>query len=385
MSATPTDGERLARVALSRLFEPGDLRLVRLVEDLGAETVHDHLANERDVGGALTDVAQRLVGLNPERDLVRAARRGFRYVVPGDPEWPTRLDDLRHVAPLHERGGAPIGLWVRGPLRLDQWAGTGSPTSGVAIVGSRASTSYGAEVARELAATLVHEQAVVVSGAAYGIDADAHVGALAAGGLTVAVLACGIDRAYPAAHTTLLDEIAEAGAIVSETPPGGMPTRIRFLSRNRLIAGLSLGTVVVEAAVRSGALNTANWTERLARPLMAVPGPVTSAASEGSHQLLRNGATLVACGADVLELVGRPGEHLQLEPRAPRRARDLVTHHDQQVLDAVPRFQPATIHSISRTAGLGLIKVQRALQRLEGKGLVRQVSEGWHLDESAMA
>jgi DNA processing protein len=379
-----TDPQRLARVALSRLGEPGDLRLARLVEELGAETVHDFLAGERDVGGMLTDVAKRLLGLSPERDLSWATKRGVRFVIPGDPEWPPGLDDLGHVEALNERGGVPLGLWVRGPLRLDQWAGGPGAATGVAVVGSRASTSYGADVAREIAATAAREQAVVVSGAAFGIDADAHLGALAGGGLTVAVLACGLDRAYPAAHADLLDRIAERGAVVSETPPGCMPTRIRFLRRNRLIAALAQGTVVVEAAVRSGALNTANWTERLGRQLMAVPGPVTSAASEGAHQLLRNGATLVSSGGDVLELIGRPGEHLQLERRAPRKARDLLTHRDQQILDAVPRIQAAGAASIARTAGIGLLHVQQALLRLEGKGLVRQAEEGWHLDDSAL-
>ena len=142
--------------------------------------------------------------------------------------------------------------------------------------------------------------------------------------------------------------------------------------------------MVVEAAVRSGALNTANWTERLGRQLMAVPGPVTSAASEGAHRLLRNGAMLVTSGDDVLELVGRPGEHLLVERRARPKARDVVTLRDQQVLDAVPLSRAAGAESIARTAGIGLLHVQSALRRLEHKGLVRQAEHGWHLDKSAL-
>lgn len=376
--------ERLARAALSRLGEPGDVRLSRLVDELGAEAVHGFLASERDVGGVLTDVAQRLAGLNPERDLAWAAESGVRFVIPSDPEWPARLGDLRHVEHLQERGGVPLGLWVRGPLRLDQWAGDTAQVGSVAVVGSRSSTTYGGLVAREIAATTAGQEVVVISGAAVGIDAEAHEGALAVGGLTVAVLACGLDRVYPAAHTNLVARISERGAVISEAPPGCAPTRIRFLSRNRIIAALAQGTVVVEAAVRSGALNTANWTERLGRQLMAVPGPVTSAASEGAHRLLRNGAMLVTSGDDVLELVGRPGEHLLVERRARPKARDVVTLRDQQVLDAVPLSRAAGAESIARTAGIGLLQVQSALRRLENKGLVRQAEHGWRLDKSAL-
>jgi len=377
-------GERVARAALARLGEPGDVRLSNLVRELGAEAVHGFLASERDVGGVLTDVAQRLVGLNPERDLEWAADRGVRFVIPSDPEWPSSLDDLRHVENLQERGGVPLGLWVRGPLRLDQWSGATAQTGAVAVVGSRSSTTYGGAVAGEIAATAAGHEVVVISGAAFGIDADAHHGALAAGGVTVAVLACGLDRVYPPAHADLIARIAERGAVVSEAPPGCAPTRIRFLSRNRIIAALAQGTVVVEAAVRSGALNTANWTERLGRHLMAVPGPVTSAASEGTHRLIRTGATLVTSGDDVLELIGRPGEHLIIERRAVPRARDVMTLRDQQVLDAVPLSRAAGAESIARSAGISLLHVRGALLRLEHKGLVRQAEHGWHLDERAL-
>ena len=377
-------GERVARAALARLGEPGDLRLSNLVAELGAETVYGFLSSERDVGGVLTDVAQRLAGLNPERDLAWAADRGVRFVIPSDPEWPSSLDDLRHVENLQERGGVPLGLWVRGPLRLDQWSGNAAQTRAVSVVGSRSSTTYGGAVAGEIAATSAGHEVVVVSGAAFGIDADAHHGALAAGGVTVAVMACGLDRVYPPAHADLIAQIAEGGAIVSEAPPGCAPTRFRFLSRNRIMATLAQGTVVVEAAVRSGALNTANWTERLGRHLMAVPGPVTSAASEGTHRLIRNGATLVTGGDDVLELIGRPGEHLIIERRAVPRTRDVMTVRDQQVLDAVPVSRAAGAESIARTAGISLLHVRGALRRLEHKGLVRQAEHGWHLDERAL-
>ncbi|HEU4810746.1 MAG TPA: DNA-processing protein DprA [Nocardioides sp.] len=371
MSA-PTD-ERLARVALGRLGEPGDPRLSGLVAELGAVAVHDHLAAEREVGDLLTDVAARLAAIDPARDLELAERLGIRFLIPTDDEWPHQLDDLAMAEPVQNRGGPPLGLWVRGPLRLDQ-------LSSAAIVGSRSATTYGAAVAAEMAAVVARAGTCVVSGAAFGIDQAAHRGALAVGGSSVAVLACGVDRAYPAAHKSLLDHLAGEGAVVSELPPGCSPTRLRFLARNRLIAALTRGTVVVEAAVRSGALNTANWAGRLHRPLLGVPGPVTSAPSQGVHQLIRSGAAaLVTTGEEVLEIVGVAGEHLVEEVRGPHRPRDRLTLRQQQVLDAVPVSRGARADSIARTAGLGLVVVRSALTRLQSQGLVEESGEGWRL------
>ncbi len=257
--------------------------------------------------------------------------------------------------PLHSRGGVPLGLWVRGPARLDELGRS------VAIVGSRSSTSYGEDIALELGARLAHEGFWVVSGAAFGIDQAAHRGALAAAAGsagTVAVLATGVDRAYPAAHRSLLDYIAEVGAVVSEAAPGCAPTKVRFLARNRLIAAFSRGTVVVEAAVRSGALNTASWAGGLHRPVMGVPGPVTSEPSEGVHELLRcGGATLVTTAEHVLELVGGSGEHLVEVRRGRVRRRDRLTSRQQQVLDAVPRAPAPPRSRSARTAGIGLVEV----------------------------
>jgi DNA processing protein len=218
----------------------------------------------------------------------------------------------------------------------------------------------------------------VVSGAAFGIDQAAHRGALAVKGPTVAVLACGVDRPYPAAHRMLLDYIADTGLVVSELPLGAAPTRVRFLARNRLIAALTRGTVVVEAALRSGALNTANWAERLNRVLMGVPGPVTSAPSEGVHELIRTrGASLVTRGEDVLELVAPSGAFLGLPLRGPAHATDALTDRERQVLDAVPVRQPAGCVSIARTAGIGEPEVTGVLGRLTASGLIEQGDGGW--------
>ena len=377
MSAA-TDDERLARIALSRLTEPGDPRMAALVAQHGARWVHEHLVHERDPGGVLSDVAARLEAMDPRRDLEAGTRLGARFVVPGDDEWPAPVDDLAAAPPVQERGGPPLGLWVRGPLRLDRMA------DAVAVVGSRSATTYGADVAAELGAGLARAGRVVVSGAAFGIDQAAHRGALAVDGPTVAVLACGLDRAYPAAHKSLIDHLGVAGAVVSELAPGCAPTRLRFLARNRLIAALTCGTVVVEAALRSGALNTANWAARLNRRLMGVPGPVTSAPSQGVHQLIRSGAAgLVTATEEVLEMVGGSGDHLVEPARGADGARDRLTQRQRQVLDAVPLRRPASAPSIARTAAIALLDAQSQLLRLETRGLVERVGAGWRLAEAA--
>jgi DNA processing protein len=366
--------ERLSRIALCRLTEPGDPRLTGLVSQLGAVRVHQHLADERDLDGMLADVAGRLAGLEPERELDQATRLGIRFIMPGDDEWPDQLRDLDHCGQLQERGGAPLGLWVKGPLRLD------GQQDAVAVVGARSATTYGADVAAAIAADVAAAGLCVVSGAAFGIDNAAHRGALAGRGSTVAVLACGVDRAYPAAHRQLLDHLAGHGAVISELAPGCAPTKHRFLARNRIIAALARGTVVVEAAVRSGALNTANWTDRLSRRLMGVPGPVTSAQSAGVHQLIRAGAaSLVTTGAEVLEQLGTAGDHALVEPRDVPRARDRLRPRDAQVLDAVPVSRPAGADSIARAAGVGLVDTQAALGRLGRDGFAVQTADGWSL------
>ena len=370
--------DRLSRLALSMIVEPADLRVAGLVAEMGAAPLYEALLAQGNPRGVLTDASTRLADVDPERDLDRAARRGIRWVVPGDPEWPTALDDLEAGEPLQEMGGVPLGLWVRGPLRLDELADP------VSIVGCRSATTYGTDQAAELAAGLARAGAAVVSGAAFGIDQAAHRGALAGDGPTVAVLACGVDRAYPAAHQQLLDHLAGHGAIVSELAPGCAPMRPRFLSRNRVIAALGRGTVVVEAAARSGSLNTASWAGRIHRPVMGVPGPVTSATSQGVHALIRSGAaTLVTGPADVLELVGAMGWHLIDEPRGPTRRRDRLTRRQQLVLDAVPVASAAPSDSIARTAGLGLVEVRSALNALLRRELVVHVPKGWRLADGA--
>jgi DNA processing protein len=373
-----SDEDRLARVALSRLTEPGEPRIASLTAQLGAVTLLELLSDPEQETPEARDVASRLRDLDPVADLERATRIGLRFLVPGDDEWPTQVDDLMRAELLDHRGGPPLGLWVKGPTRLDRLG------RAVAVVGARSATTYGTEVAADIAATLVRAGRPVVSGAAFGIDQAAHRGALGVDGSDIAVLACGADRAYPTAHRDLLDHLGRTSAVIAEVPPGCAPTRGRFLSRNRLIAALTRGTVVVEAAARSGALNTASWATRLNRHLMGVPGPVTSAQSQGVHELIRTGAaSLVTRGDEVLELVGEAGVHLASPPRAPSRRRDRLPPRDQRVLDAVPLARPAPVDSIATTAGMALLDVQAALRRLTRDGLVELLPHGWRLTPAA--
>jgi len=369
-----SEDDRLARVALSRLTEPGEPRIAALVAQLGAVRLRQVLSDPAQEAPEARDVASRLRGLDPAADLERAERAGLRYIVPGDAEWPTQVDDLMRAEVLDHRGGPPLGLWVRGPTRLDQLG------RAVAVVGARSATTYGADIAASIAGSLVRAGYPVVSGAAFGIDQAAHRGALAVAGANVAVLACGADRVYPTAHRDLLDHLAATSAVVAEVPPGCAPTRGRFLSRNRLIASLTQGTVVVEAAIRSGALNTANWAAGLSRVLMGVPGPVNSAPSAGVHQLIRvRGALLVTDGHEVLEAVAPSGAHTLAHVQEPARPRDLLTAEQRQVLDAVPVHRGARAAKIAHTAGLAPHRVEAALLGLHHAGFVEHATGRWRL------
>ena len=304
------DAALFARVVWARLVEPGDAIAGSLVSALGAVGALGLLLSGAAASQA-RDAAIAEGGVELEReavaqafarwqlrldraaslgDLDRAIAAGIRLVAPGSAHWPSALDDLGAHAPLL--------LWVRGEV-------TALSAFSVAVVGARACTGYGAGVTAELTEALCSAGAVIVSGAAYGIDAVAHRTALALGSPTIAVLAGGADRVYPSSHGPLLASITEAGAVCSEMVPGAAPTRWRFLQRNRTIAALASATLVTEAGVRSGSLNTAGHAAALGRPLGAVPGPVTSSASAGCHRLIRDyDAALVTSGADAREFAG---------------------------------------------------------------------------------
>ena len=377
-AAAPVSGvpepERLARVTLSCGVEPGDGTTSSLVRQLGAvRALERSLASTSDTGVA-EQLAARLSGVDPVRQLDQAARCGIRFVVPGDPEWPASLDDLDRAITADGFGGTPPGLWVKGPTSLTEL------DASVGVVGSRAASVYGVEMTRAICEHLAAAGVPVVSGGALGIDYVAHDAALRAGGATVAVLACGVDRVYPAQHRLLLQHLAAEHAVVSEQPPGSAPTRLRFLARNRLIAALTRGTVIVEAALRSGALNTVGWAEAINRHVMCVPGPVTSYTSQGVNNLLREGrGTVVTRGAEVLELVGAVGEHLVEEPRGETRPRDALTRVERQVIEWVPVSEHAEVDSISRLCGLHVRTTEGALRRMKDKGLVLLADDGWRV------
>lgn len=364
--------ERVARLALSLLAEPGDPAVARDARVRGAPETLRSWTGAGDPNAARSQ-ADRLLsaGLTP----------GHRWVCPGEPEWPVALDDLDEVGSLQRRGGAPLGVWIHGLRRLD-----GVSARSVAIVGSRASTTYGNQVSGDLAAEVAELGIAVVSGAAYGIDAAAHRGALAVNGVTAAVLACGVDVAYPRGHESLLQRIGEEGLIISELPPGATPTRLRFLSRNRLIAALATGTVVVEAALRSGALNTANWASGLGHTVMGVPGPVTSATSGGVHRLIRDGgAELVTCGADIAESIAPIGSHTRPWEEGQHRLVDDLSDDDRQVLEALQVRIAGSAADVAERARTTAEATEASLGRLMLASLAERTGEGWRLSAHAVA
>ncbi|WP_330282146.1 DNA-processing protein DprA [Streptomyces sp. NBC_00588] len=369
------DAERLARIFLARVLEPGDETGGRWVRELGAVQLVRRLRENGPPLGGATD--KRWAGLlgrarqaEPERDLAAARDAGARFVMPGDAEWPGQLEDLGDARPL--------GLWVRGRAGLRMWA-----LRSVAVVGARACTEYGAHMAALLGAGLAERGWVLVSGGAYGVDGAAHRGALGAGGATVAVLACGVDQPYPRGHTELITRIAQQGLVVGELPPGDHPTPSRFIVRNRVIAALTRGTVVVEAAHRSGSLVTARAAQRLGRHTMGVPGPATSGLSAGVHQLLRGDAELVTDAADVVELVGEMGE-LAPDRRGPVLPRDLLDPGARRVLAALPGRGAAQPGAIARGAQTTPDDAIARLYELRSLGYVERHGDGWKLTRQAM-
>ncbi|TWP45167.1 DNA-protecting protein DprA [Lentzea tibetensis] len=365
---------RLARAYLSRVAEPHAGALSTLVAEVGPLEAAA-LVRAGDVSPSVaSQTSARRAQEQAEDDLQRVKAKGGRLVIPEDDEWPRWPFVSLGVAASHRRcGGEPLALWVRGDHRLTDLA-----ERAVAVVGSRDSSGYGQHVATELAHGLAAAGVVVVSGAAYGIDGAAHRGALSAGGTTVAVLACGVDVAYPAGHQGLLAKIAQAGVVVSEYPPGVQPARHRFLTRNRLIAAFGAGTVVVEAARRSGAKNTAATTLALGRVLMAVPGPVTSLSSTGCNELLRSGdAVPVSNVAEVVESIGRFGDDL-VEPTT-RTTHDLGPPQGEamRVYEALGLRDGFSPEAISVESGVELPRVRALLPELELAGLAQREDSGW--------
>ena len=370
------DGSPAAALAwLSRAIEPGNRLLWAYVEDLGPVEVAAQLH-----AGDGPSRLQRSVGARAHtdtslRDLEMAAQKGIRLIDSASEEWPQRslIAMIRASASGETSVVPPISLWVRGNGSLAELT-----ERSVAIVGARAATGYGAHVAAELSAGCAERGYTVISGGAFGIDIAAHRGAVSAGGTTIALLACGVDRPYPAGNHAMLEAITRDGLLVSEFPPGAAPMRQRFLIRNRLIAGLSRGTVVVEAALRSGARSTAARARELGLPVMAVPGPVTSAMSGGCLQLLReDGAIAVGTVAHVLDAVGLIGDDLAPREEGPVLAEDSLSTSVRTVLEAVPLRRPAPVESIAAVAAAGISTTLAGLTELELLGFVECRDTKW--------
>ena len=366
-----THDDRLARVHLSAALEPGEPRVLEAVRLLGARAALERLRGgdpRLDPDGRC---GRRLESVDPVAVLDGAVACGIDFVVPGDDAWPVGLDDLAGVV-RDRRGCVPVGIWARG--RGD----VGALRRSVAVVGSRAASAYGTSVAGEWAAALAQSAVTVVSGAAYGIDAAAHRGALAVGGQRVAVLACGLDQVYPRGNAALIERIGEHGLLLSEAAPGTVVNRGRFLSRNRLIAAMSAGTLVVEAGARSGALSTARWAEQLMRPLAAVPGPVTSAMSLGPHALVREmRAVLASRPEDVIDVVGEMGVDASSPPPAPSVPTDGLSPGAALIHDALPARGPVTVAELMAATGLGVSAVVRACGELAERALLAGEGDVW--------
>ena len=372
--------ETYARAALTYLAEPADRRLARLIREHGAAGTLEAIrsgsplgASSQGKGASLDRWRVRLPELPRPEQLLAYRDSGIRLVCPGDPEWPGQLADLGD--------DEPYALWLRGSADLRF-----SCLRSVAIVGARAATAYGSYVAAEFAASVAARGWAVVSGGAFGVDAAAHRGALSADGVTVAVLACGVDVPYPSAHVDLLDAIAAQGVLVSEWPPGRQVSRLRFLVRNRVIAALATGTLVVEASQRSGAINTARHARDLRRRLMAVPGPITSDLSAGCHHILREWqGVLVTSAAEVTENLSPVGVTVPAQAGVALLPRDELGHDQATVLDAMPRRGGSGTVRVAQRAGMDPATVVRCLGELSAAGFIERCDDGWRLRRPASA
>jgi DNA processing protein len=394
-----SDEVLLARVFLCRVAEPACVPLWDFVRREGPVAAAAAIRSGDVPNEVAAATTARRGSADPDADLDAGLRHGMRLVVPESHEWPhfafAALDAavLRllpsYGAQRRRDGGDPVpplALWVKGPGDLPAAA-----VRGAAIVGSRAATAYGEHVTAELSHGLAARGFDIVSGGAYGIDAAAHRAALSAEGQTILVSAGGLDRPYPPGNAALHERVAETGLLVTESPPGAAPHRHRFLTRNRLIAALATGTVVVEAATRSGALNTARHCQLLGRTLMAVPGPVTSPMSAGCHALLRDEgaarAVLVASLEHVLEAIGAVGEGIDGSASDDsaaardqlRQCIDLLDARGRRVFDGLSVRRPAREDELARRVGLPVVDVIRALPALQLAGLVESTDEGFRL------
>ncbi|MDO5678030.1 MAG: DNA-processing protein DprA [Propionibacteriaceae bacterium] len=353
--------EREARMALCALTPLGQTNVVEALHEFGPEALWEGFLAQPE-----TNWGRRAQAVNIEA-IARATHRcGARFIIPGDDEWPASLADLDRVE-VGAQTGQPFGLWVKG-APLPEFSG------GVAIVGARACTTYGEHAAVTLAADLAMQDRPIISGLAYGVDAASHRGALGVRGTTLAVVASGLDDPYPSANAALARRIMETGAVVSEMPPGERPNRHAFLARNRMIAALADAVVVVEAAARSGAKNTASWGNAMGRPVLAVPGPITSSLSSTPHKLIRDGEAILVTGAQDVEAVLAPlGSVEEPTGRGEQRPIDQLPLPLFEIREAIRAKEQVTAAQLSARTGQPMIDALSNAAEL--------VEAGW-LDES---
>ncbi|MEU5156327.1 DNA-processing protein DprA [Glycomyces sp. NPDC021274] len=376
------DDPRLALMLLSSMVEPGDAELDDLLSEIGPIEAVKRLW-EGEVPERLRRLTSAIVSCTHDpaaraADIAAATKEcGARVLIPGDPGWPEQLRDLLLVCDADEpHVRPPRCLWVRGDQDLAHLC-----RRSVAIVGSRAATEYGQHLADDLAAELTEAGWTIVSGGAFGIDRAAHLGALARGGSTVSVLACGVELPYPKGNHSMFNLIAERGLIVSEWPPGTTVMKHRFLTRNRVIAALTAGTVVIEAAHRSGARNTARYAAELGRVLMFTPGPVTSSMSAGAHQLAREPweARLVTRAEEVIEDLTGIGGPLATPPPTQRRPFDRLTEIEARLVESLPRGYVVETTRLAAAAGVPAEIAAETLERLLQTGWVDRIDNRWRL------
>lgn len=367
---------------LSRVVEGPCAPLADLITQLGPEETAYAIRNNDH----LPEVLERRVRARRDWDCARedlrcAQANGFRLLTPDMPEWPGEYLTGFSYSAMYARqqrdsaACAPYVLWVKGNVEL-----LGCPS--VAVVGSRHPSTDGKRVTATLCAEIAAENIGLISGLACGVDGIAHQTAVHLGTPIIAVVACGLDRVYPAQHAALARGIAQQGLMVSEYPPGTRPARYRFLARNRLLAALSQGVLVTSAAWRSGALNTASWARDLGKPVMAVPHSSQDVDGAGCHRLIREGATLVTRGAEILEELGPIGQ-LALPMDSVDHPLDRLTEEQKKVWNAVSPFFCSSLEEICAETGLETPRVQMSLKVLEDCRLISVTADRWTRKEIA--
>ncbi|GGC60892.1 DNA-processing protein DprA [Hoyosella rhizosphaerae] len=376
MPGTPEPRLR-AWAYLSRVVEGPSWPLNELIRLIGPEEAARAI-RAGDLPPALDRPtrARRDIDVSAE-DLATVHKLGGRLVTPDDEDWPHfRFLACRHETARNDSECAPpVVLWALGDHRIADITGFA-----YAIVGTRAPSSYGEHITSEIAFELSQRGSTVISGAAYGVDGCAHRAAIGADGTTVAVLAGGIDCPYPSGHTRLIADIARSGMVLSEYPPGTRPARFRFLARNRLVAALSDAVVITEAGARSGARNTAKWARIYHKPVVAMPGPVTSAASVGCNQMIRTGeATLVTSASEIITTTGAGARTTcpSVQEQADSRCTDGLSAEQLRIFDALPLRGANSVTGISADVGVSEDAARRALTMLELHGHATQDERGW--------